>query len=363
MVDPKRGLGVALGLSGGIDSAVAAYLLRQKGYDVVGVTLQLYRETGEPGPGDGTRDDVDRARAVAAQLGIHHVVVDATELFQTQVVEYFVAEYAAGRTPNPCCKCNSRVKLVVLGEVADAMDLDCIATGHYARLVGDPPGLARGVDPCKDQSYVLAEVAPDLLRRTMFPLGAITKERVRELAAQGGLVAGQKGESQEICFIVDDDYRGFLSRRLGPVPGRIVDESGSDLGGHAGTYNYTIGQRRRLGIAAGEPLYVVAVDAGRRQVTVGPAGTGAVGVLRVADVVMHRELAPASGRVQVRSTGEAVPARLAGGGTILLEQPAVGVAPGQSAVFYRGTEVVLAGTITSTEPWSSRGDSPAEGPG
>jgi tRNA-specific 2-thiouridylase len=337
-------------MSGGVDSSVAAMLLQRDGYRVVGVTLQLWDDP--TASGDRTccsADAVQRARSVAHQLRIPHLTVDARDIFREQVVEYFVGEYGVGRTPNPCAKCNSRVRFEFMLGLARKLGLEHLATGHYARLTGDPAGLTRGVDRNKDQSYVLAEVAPELLRQVLFPLGELTKPQVRSLADEGGLAGRSARESQEICFIPDDDHHRFLEERLGKRPGAIVDELGHPRGRHLGTYRFTIGQRKGLGVAHGVPLYVVALDAERREVTVGERDALAVGVVHIDGVVSHRPPMGTQLSVQLRSSGETVPAHLRDAGTIVLERPASGVASGQTAVLYEGEHVVLAGTILGTE--------------
>ena len=354
---PSAAPGVLVGMSGGVDSAVAAFLLKRQGYGVVGITLTFWND---PGVADErsccSPENVQRARRVAHSLGIPHVSVDAKDAFYAAVVQYFIAEYAAGRTPNPCAKCNSRVRLGLLAEVAARLGLDRVATGHYARLVGSPPRLARGVDETKDQSYILAEVAPEILEHLVFPLGGMRKPDVRRVAAEEGLEGHSAPESQEICFVPDDDHHRFLRERLGALPGDIVDTSGRVLGRHDGAYNYTIGQRRGLGIAAADPLYVVALDAESRRVIVGPAAEGLVGMVRVAGLVWHREPDAGPFSIQVRSSGTALPVadmvadELAA--AVSLIAPARGVASGQTAVLYQGDRVVAAGTITQTEGWA-----------
>lgn len=373
--------GVLVGLSGGVDSAVAALLLREQGYRVSAVTLRLWSDPGSSDRRTGRSvQDVARAAQVAERLDIAHAVVDAGDVFSSGVVSYFVDQYAQGRTPNPCVKCNARIRFGLLLEIARKSGLSRIATGHYARLIGSPGALARGVDRGKDQSYVLAEVPPGLLSHCLFPLGSLTKAVVRRLAAGAGLENEVAAESQEICFISDDDHRRFLRQRLGELPGAIVDLSGRQLGRHSGTYNFTIGQRKGLGISADRPLYVVALSAERREVVVGPPeGTAAGGVV-LEDVVCHRPQPSRSLLMQWRSTGGSVRARVAGstaqgGGqvqvdtlppavedepasarheavAVILEEPAMGVSPGQTAVLYDRDLVVMAGTIRSTRPWS-----------
>jgi tRNA-uridine 2-sulfurtransferase len=348
--------GILVGMSGGVDSAVAALLLSEQGYRVVGITLTLWND---PGVADErsccSPANVARARRVAHSLGIPHVALDAGPAFYRDVVGYFIAEYAHGRTPNPCAKCNARVRARVLVETAHRLGLGRVATGHYARLTGSPPRLARGVDRLKDQSYVLAEVDPELLEQLVFPLGEMLKPEVRRRAAEAGLEGHSSPESQEICFVPDDDHRRFLRERLGARPGDIVDTEGRPLGRHQGTYNYTIGQRRGLRVAASNPRYVVAVDAEARSVVVGGVEETWVGAVLVEGLVWHRGPNGRPLTVQVRSAGAplAVTAFALADGRldVTLGEPASGVAPGQTAVVYEADEVLVAGTIVSTRGW------------
>jgi tRNA-uridine 2-sulfurtransferase len=347
--DEKTQAGVLVGMSGGVDSSVAAMLLQRAGYRVVGVTLRLWDDPGTTG--DRTccsSDAVKRAAAVAAALGMPHFTVDARDMFEPRVVDYFVAEHARGRTPNPCMKCNARVRFGFMLELAGRLGLASIATGHYARLTGEPLGLARGIDHRKDQSYVLAEVAPELLRRVLFPLGELRKPEVRRLAAEAGLAGASQPESQEICFVADDDHRRFLATRLGDMPGAIVDAGGRQVGAHRGVYNFTIGQRKGLRVAGCEASYVLSLDAENRVVTVGDRSDLAVSGLRLAEVVWHRPLTGGETTVQFRSSGGRVPGRLTDMTRVVFDEPAMGVAPGQTAVVYEGDTVVAAGTIVET---------------
>lgn len=340
---------MAVGMSGGVDSAVTALLLREQGYRVVGVTLRLW---SDPEVHDEraccSPESAERAKSVAHHLGIAHLVVDSAEEFREKVVEYFIAEYGRGRTPNPCAKCNSRLRFGMLLSVAHRLGLESVATGHYARLLGEPAVLARGVDPVKDQSYVLAEVLPQTLRQCIFPLGTMTKPEVRAVAARAGLEQRISPESQEICFVPDDDYRSFLRQSMGERPGAIVDMAGKPLGRHAGTYNFTIGQRKGLGIGFHEPLQVVALDAEEALVIVGPPDAGKVCAVELSDVTVHQTVPRGPVSVQLRSQGRPLPARVEDERRVVLEQPEGGVAPGQTAVVYDGDGVVLAGTIVST---------------
>ena len=356
--DEGRG-GVLVGMSGGVDSAVAALLLKERGFSVVGITLTLWNDPGVAGERSCcSSENVGRARRVAHSLGIPHLALDAAQPFYRDVVEYFVSEYAAGRTPNPCAKCNSRVRLGALLEAARRLGLSRVATGHYARMTGTPPRLARGVDLLKDQSYVLAEVSPALLEHVVFPLGEMRKPEVRERAARAGLEGHSAPESQEICFVPDDDHRRFLRERLGDLPGHIVDTDGGILGRHEGTYNFTIGQRKGLRVAAGVPRYVVAIDASDRRVVAGTARDAQVGAVSATGLVWHRGPTGRPLTIQVRSAGAALSAGdlMAAGDdmTLFLREPATGVAPGQTAVVYEAGEVVVAGTITSTKEWAGR---------
>ena len=342
---------VVLGLSGGVDSSVAAWLLREQGYRVIGVTLAL----AEPGSNEQANSCcsptlMSKAKAIADHLGMPHYAVDEIQEFRGRVVDYFVSEYAAGRTPNPCAKCNARVRFDALWDVAKRLGADAVATGHYARLTGEPRRLSRAVDLQKDQSYVLGEVDAALLERCVFPLGGLTKGQVRAMAADIGLADMVSEESQEICFVPDDDYRAFLKERLGERPGAVVDDQGNILGRHTGTYNYTIGQRKGLGYAGGGPLYVARVDAERAEVVATRKEAGETGIIHFALSVTHREPPTGVVSVQFRSMGGAVFGRLAGLGTLILDMPARGVAPGQTVVVYDGDDVVLGGTIMTVEP-------------
>lgn len=349
--------GVLVGMSGGVDSAVAALLLKEQGFRVVGITLTLWNDPGVPDERSCcSPENVRRARRVAHSLGIPHLALDAGQSFYRDVVEYFVSEYAAGRTPNPCAKCNSRVRLGVLLDAARRLGLSRVATGHYARLSGTPPRLSRGVDPVKDQSYVLAEVSPAILEHVVFPLGEMRKPEVRERAARAGLEGYSAPESQEICFVPDDDHRRFLRERLGDLPGDIVDSEGHVVGRHEGTYNFTIGQRKGMRVATGDPRYVVAIEAFERRIVAGTAGEAEVGEVSAAGLVWHRSPSGRPLTIQVRSAGAALPAgsmMVAGDEmTVVLEAPTAGVAPGQTAVVYEAGAVIVAGTITSTKRWA-----------
>ena len=341
-------------MSGGVDSTVAAMELARKGFRVVGVTFRLWSDpVCATGRSCCSPEAILAARRAAHALGLPHLTVDLSERFCAEVVDYFVDEYRQARTPNPCVRCNAVLRFSALTAVADRLGLAYIATGHYARLTGEPPQLTRGADAHKDQSYVLAQVPPALLARARFPLGHLDKSETRALAKQAGLEVHDSPDSQEICFIPDDDYRRFLRVRLESNPGDIVDVEGRIRGQHAGLYNFTIGQRRGLGISGPHPLYVVALRSEERQVVVGPAEGTDVHEVCVGGVVRHgADPAPwQSLTAQVRSTGGAVEVkcRVEGDCLVLHLGAAVrGVAPGQTAVVYAGDRVVLAGTICDT---------------
>jgi tRNA-uridine 2-sulfurtransferase len=366
-------LGVLVGMSGGVDSSVAALLLRGQGYRVVGVTLSLWNDPHSGGERSCcSPETVRRARRVAHSLGIPHLTIDATAAFSESVVSYFVEEYESGHTPNPCAKCNSRVRFGLMLEVARSLGLSWVSTGHYARLLGEDRSLARGADSAKDQSYVLAEVDPAVLRRVLFPLGDMTKGNVRQSASEAGLEGHGAPESQEICFVADDDHRRFLRDRLGDRPGLIVDQAGHELGGHTGTYNYTIGQRKGLNVPSQGPLYVVGIDAGRSEVVVGTLDELDVGAVRVGTLTWHGSWPAGPVSLQVRSSGEALTGLLEedestsdmeGTVTVVLDRPARAVALGQTAVVYRDEHVVCAGTIVATRSASMCGERGSRGGG
>ena len=355
---------VVAAMSGGVDSAVAAARMLDAGHDVVGVHLALSQNATrlrESARGCCTLEDSADARRVADRLGIPFYVWDMAERFRRDVVEDFTAEYAAGRTPNPCLRCNERIKFSALLDKARALGFDAVATGHYARIVDGPQGreLHRAVDPAKDQSYVLGVLTADQLEHAFFPLGDTTKTRIREEAAERGFAVARKPDSHDICFIPDGDTRRFLARTLGEAAGELVEAStGAVVGSHAGSHGFTVGQRRRLGLERssldGEPRYVVEVDAPRNRVLIGTAD-----LLSVTGIVGDHVRwcgPPPEGRVavgaQIRAHGEEVPATAYLDDGLLrvrLERAVRGVAPGQSVVLYDGTRVVGSATIAGTE--------------
>ncbi|WP_121435431.1 tRNA 2-thiouridine(34) synthase MnmA [Actinomadura pelletieri] len=351
-------LRVLAAMSGGVDSAVAAARAAEAGHEVTGVHMALstnpqsYR-TGARGC--CTLEDSRDARRAADVIGIPFYVWDLAERFHEDVVEDFVSEYAAGRTPNPCLRCNEKIKFAALLDRAMALGFDAVCTGHYARLDGGV--LRRGVDEAKDQSYVLAVCTPEQLAHALFPLGDTTKADIRREAERRGLRVADKPDSHDICFIADGDTRGFLAERLGTAPGPIVDTDGNEVGRHDGAYAYTIGQRKglRIGTPApdGRPRYVLDISPVTNTVTVGPRDS-----LNVDEIVGERPVwlsdapdGPFDCHVQLRAHGEVYGCTAERDGDVLrvrLSSPARGVATGQAAVLYDGDRVLASATIAET---------------
>jgi tRNA-specific 2-thiouridylase len=345
-------------MSGGVDSSVAAALMLEAGHEVVGVTLKQWvaPDGSLPTAGCCTVADAEDARKVAVRLGVPHYVLDHSAQFTAEVVDRFVAGYAAGVTPNPCIECNRRVRFGALLGRVEPLGCDVLVTGHYARI-GERSGrpvLLRAVDATKDQSYVLHMLTTADLERVRFPIGDLTKDQVRAHAARLGLGTAAKPDSQDLCF-VSGDYRRFLAERLPVIrrPGELVDSDGVVVGTHDGVAGFTVGQRRGLGVALGEPRYVIGVEPATGTVRVGPRRALAVAACLVSGVsfVTAPVRSGESVEVKVRYRSRAVSATLSAEGSawqVRFTEPQEAVAPGQAAVFYRGEEVLGGGTITAT---------------
>ncbi len=355
---------VLAAMSGGVDSSVMAALLLEQGYEVIGATMRLWEESDEAAPEQKTSrtccalSDVNDAKRVAEVLGIPHYTLNLKERFRTDVVDCFIAEYAAGRTPNPCINCNFSLKFDALLEKARMIECDYVATGHYARIEGEGGRwrLRKAADLTKDQSYVLYHLDQTTLPRVLFPLGSMTsKDETRRLAAAYGLPVASKKDSQDICFIPDGDYKAFLLRHAADLyrPGDIVHLDGRVIGKHSGIAFHTVGQRKGLGIAWSEPLFVVALDADKNQVIVGPSG--AVFSNRLTAAKLHFVGArPAVGETwavgaRIRYSHKEAAATLtvdeAGQATVVFEEAQRAITPGQAVVFYDGDYVLGGGVI------------------
>ena len=364
---PASDCRIVVAMSGGVDSSVVAALAAASGAEVIGITLQLYdygAATGRKGAccaGDDIRD----ARAVADRLGIAHYVFDHETAFREDVVEQFADEYLAGRTPVPCIRCNMGPKFTDLFRMARELGADCLATGHYVRRVmtADGPQLHRAADPTRDQSYFLYATTEAQLDYLRFPLGGLPKTEVRELAEKAGLRNAAKPDSQDICFVPDGDYAKIVTklRPEGALGGDIVHAAtGERLGTHKGIIHFTVGQRKGLEIGGQpEPLYVIGVDAARREVRVGPKRMLAVEAAHLIETNRIGPLPDAPLTAKVRSLAKPVPVTLEGAlgdgapATIRFATPEFGVAPGQAAVIYAGTRVVGGGWIDTTEKVAS----------
>jgi tRNA-specific 2-thiouridylase len=356
---------IVVAMSGGVDSSVAAALLAEQGHEVIGVSMQLYDQSdGQTSFGSCcSLDDLYDARRVAAVIGIPHYILNFEREFDQQVVSNFVSEYASGRTPIPCARCNSDLKFATLAERASGFGADRVATGHYARVDRDGPDgaarLKRGVDLAKDQSYFLFSLTQAQLARAEFPVGDVSKDVVRQYAHRFALPVADKADSQEICFVPDDDYASFVSRRAPGVaaPGDVVDQSGQVIGRHDGIHRFTVGQRKGLGLAAspdGAPRYVLSLRPVDQQVVVGPRSALEQTSLTASGVnwINGRPDAPLHIAAQIRHRHRAAAARVtpldtpaASRAQVLFDEPQTAITPGQAVVFYDGDIVVGGGWI------------------
>ncbi|MBI3925977.1 MAG: tRNA 2-thiouridine(34) synthase MnmA [Armatimonadetes bacterium] len=350
---------VIVAMSGGVDSSVAAALMHARGHEVIGVTMTLSPQEGRAAPaarGCCSVWDVTDAEKVAWKLGIAHYVFNLRAEFQKHVIDDFLQEYARGRTPNPCRRCNQHIKFDHLLERARELGAECVVTGHYARLREDPATgryrLLRGKDPRKDQSYVLASLTQEQLRHVRFPIGELRKAEVRALAEELELGVAHKAESQDLCFIPDRDTAGFLERNLPPSqPGPIVDSLGRRMGEHRGLAYYTVGQRRGLGLAGTEPRYVLELEVVENTLVVGGAEELAETTMRVDELNWVSPGNHRRAQVQFRSTSPGAAASLEPEEdcvAVRFDRPQRALTPGQAAVFYRRAEVLGGGTIRST---------------
>ncbi len=352
---------VIVAMSGGVDSSVAALLLKRAGHEVIGISMQLWDYSEKEDHQPATRgsccslEDIWDARRVAQTIGIPFYVLNMEKVFSKEVVDYFVKSYLAGETPNPCVKCNSEIKFNILLRKAFEIDAEYVATGHYARIVKDASGryhLLKGVDSTKDQSYFLFSLTQKTMAHVLFPLGELTKTEVRRIAKEAGLRVSEKGESQEICFIEDGNYRNLLTERTGTKEGRIVDTSGNVLGHHTGIFGYTIGQRRGLNIKDGRgPYYVVSMDTERNELIVGrkeellSRGLCARELNWMIEPPQTALTVKARIRYRHSPVDAIVTPRTDGGALVRFLNPQRAVTPGQVVVFYGDKEVLGGGWI------------------
>ncbi len=358
-MDKKKRVVVAM--SGGVDSSVAAALLVEQGYEVIGMMMRLW---SEPGCEDDNRcctpEQMNDARRIADQLGIRFYVTDVKDYFRKTIVDYFVAQYAAGNTPNPCIECNRHIRFEYLLDQAMALDADYLATGHYARIRHSAVNgyeLWQGVDEKKDQSYVLHVMGQSELSRVLFPIGEYEKPKVRALAEQYNLNMAKKSDSQDLCFLGNDTYQNFLIRNAPEIaaPGAIVTLGGTEVGRHTGLPFYTIGQRKGLGISSPQPLFVIKKDTERNTLIVGSReelGQTTLTVQRV-NWINGDPAVPIPAAVKIRYKAKALPATVtpltADTAVVTFDDPVFGIAPGQGAVFYEGGRCLGGGIIAKSE--------------
>ncbi len=355
---------VLVAMSGGIDSSVAAMLLHEQGYEVIGMTMKTWDYTSSGGSrkttGCCSLDDINDARMLAVEMGFHHIILDIREEFGDAIIDNFVDEYLAGRTPNPCVLCNTHIKWDALLRRADQLGCDFIATGHYAqvRKENDRYVISKGLDENKDQSYVLWGLSQESLARTLFPLGGFSKPEIRKMAKDKGYEElSKKGESFEICFVPDNDYRGFLKRRVEGLEekvkdGDFVDVDGNVIGKHKGYPFYTIGQRKGLEVAFGDPRYVIKIDPKENRVVLGTKEDLNKKTVFVRDpnFIKYEDLSKemeALSKIRYKDKGANSSISNTSDGRIKIEfyGDVQGVAPGQSAVFYEGNDLIGGGFI------------------
>lgn len=358
MTSSLSGPRVVVAMSGGVDSSVAAVLLKQEGYDVTGVTMRLFSAdtqdaTTSYNKGCCTLEDVDDARRVCQIIGIPHYLLNFEREFQEQVIDYFCQEYARGRTPHPCLACNDKLKFSFLLQRTAAMGADFVATGHYARLRSQDGQrhLLKGLDASKDQSYVLYTMRQDQMEHVLLPVGWYSKPQIRNIARDAGLPVADKPDSQEICFIPTNDYRAFIAERFASMPGEIADTDGNVLGQHQGIEQFTVGQRRGLGIFSKEPMFVLSLDRESNRVVVGPVEELLQSTLWASGVNYLSGVSPecpVEVEAKIRYKSSLAWATLIPHDdwvAVRFQEPQRAITPGQAVVFYQGDEVLGGGFI------------------
>lgn len=351
---------VVVGLSGGVDSSVAAYLLKEQGYEVIGVTMNVWQNGIQDAIASGDNPAIADARAIAEHLGIRHIVVDFRSVFREKVIDYFVEEYLRGRTPNPCNMCNRVIKWEALLSVADEYEAEYVATGHYAKILQLPDGrmtIQHADTDKKDQTYALYNLTQEQLRRTLMPLGSYEKDEVRSIAAKAGIPVASKKDSQDICFIEDHDYAAFIESLAGdriPSKGEYVDANGKVLGMHEGITHYTIGQRKGLGLAMGEHVFVTSIDPNTNRVYIGKNEDLFTREFFVADynpmgMDYPTEKTTCTGKIRYAHKGGECVIEPWENGLVhcIFAEPVRAITPGQAAVFYRDGYIIGGGLIQS----------------